>query len=688
MPHRPFLDPRPRLERATRVRPVLSGALATVGPLVFLLLSAADPAQSWATPAQGAALAGGTAIMVTLAGAMLLSVPRAAGILATLACLASLVLTLAPMMASPVLTLAVVIVAALTIELVWSTPSYAPSAPSLRASISWSRLRGSASVALVIWFIVVVGQVIPDSWALPGCAIALLICDAWIAVHLRRLAALDGTLTERRVILGGLVASVAGAALAWGNGPAMLTLGALGPVVGLVAARDPGRSVEERQGLVASLLHHPARALITTFLAFAVLGTVLLVLPAASASGRSIGIVDAAFTAVSAVCITGLVVLDTPTDFSGFGQGVILALIQVGGLGIMTYAMAIFGFLGRRLSLGHEMMAASLVGGEDRGRLAHALRRLFAVTVVAEGVGAVVLTVLFVSHGDTGGGALWRGVFTAVSAFCNAGFSLQTTSMVNYQGSAPVIHTVAALIVLGGLAPLGIIGLVGWMRGRRLPAQSKIVLATSGWLLASGAVLLGFIERDGVLADLSFWDRVHNAWFQSVTARTAGFNSVEISSLHPAALTVLMTLMFIGGSPGGTAGGIKTTTAAVLLLSVVAATRGAREASAFGVRITHHSFYKAAAVATAGLASIVAGMLAMLLTQPIPPFSVVFEVISALGTVGLSTGATGQLDGVGKVIIMVCMFVGRVGPLTMFVFVSDRQPTRLVTGPAELVDVG
>lgn len=688
MPYRRLLDPRRRLERATRVRPALSGVLATAGPLVFLLLRTAGPALPWATPAQGAALAGATAIMMTLAGAMLLWLPRAAGTLATLACLASLVLILAPMMASPVLALAVVIVAALTIELVWSTPSYAPSAPSLRASISWSRLRGSASVALVIWFIVVVGQVVADSWALAACAIALLICDAWIVVHLRRLAALDDTLTERRVILGGLVASVAGVALAWGNGPAMLTLGALGPLVGLIAARDPGRSIEERQGLVASLLHHPARALITTFLAFAVLGTVLLVLPAASASGRSIGIVDAAFTAVSAVCITGLVVLETPNDFSGFGQGVILALIQVGGLGIMTYAMAIFGLLGRRLSLSHEMVAASLISAEDRGRLRHALWRLFLVTMVAEGIGAIVLTVLFLGHGDGAAAAVWRGVFTAVSAFCNAGFVLQSGSIEAYQDEALMLHAIAGLIVLGGLSPLGILSLLDWVRGHRLPAQSKIVLVMSMWLLASGAVLFVFIERYGTFMNLSIWDRLHNAWLLSATARSAGFSAVDIASLQPAALTVLMVLMFIGGSPGGTAGGIKTTTTAVLLLSVVAATRGAREASAFGVRITHDSFYKAAAVATAGLASIVVGILAVLLTQPIAPFSAIFEVVSALTTTGLSTGATGQLDGVGKVIIMVCMFVGRVGPLTMFVFVSDRQPTRLVTGPAELVDVG
>ncbi len=434
------------------------------------------------------------------------------------------------------------------------------------------------------------------------------------------------------------------------------------------------------------LLDHPARQLVTSFLCLILLGALLLKLPLASAAYHSVSFVDAVFTAVSAVCVTGLIVLDTPAAWSGWGQAVILVLIQFGGLGIMSFATAFLGALGQRLPVRQEGAFAQVASGENRRDLYRAVKTVLGVTLVAEMLGAVILLPRFVDAGDDLGSAMWRATFTAVSAFCNAGFALQSNSLIGFARDPWVLHTVGTLIVLGGLSPAVVVGL--FRNRRRLTVQSRLVLWTSAWLLGVGAMLFIAAEWNNVLAGFGFWDKVHNGWFQSVTLRTAGFNSVDIASLRPATITLCILWMFIGGSPGGTAGGIKTTTFAVLMLAVAGAVQGRWSVTAFNRSISHATVYRAASVATIGSIALILFVLAIQLTQVAEVIPGIFEVVSALGTVGLSMGITAGLDTVGKIIIMTAMFAGRVGSMTLIVFLVAQRipPARRV--PEEHVVVG
>lgn len=473
--------------------------------------------------------------------------------------------------------------------------------------------------------------------------------------------------------------------LAWPNRGLAFTAAMLLPlVVGFLAGsvgEAPGRRWWH------AMLEHPARMLVATFAATGFVGTGLLVLPAASAMPGAIDALDAAFTAFSATCVTGLAVLDTPNDFTFTGQLVILLLIQVGGLGIMTFSTAAAALIGRRLSVRHEASVAELIGSEDRGSMFVSLRRVLQVTVVVEGAGALVLTALFLIEGDGFGQAVWRGLFTAISAFCNAGFALQSDSLVAYQQSPLVLHVIALIITVGSLGPAVVMALPDAARGRAT-LQVKLVVYSTAVLVVLPAVFFALAEWSNTLRGMSVGDAVTNAWFQSVTLRTAGFNSVDLAAVRPATLTMMICVMFIGGSPGSTAGGIKNTTAMLLLLAVLAALRGRDDADAFGHRISHRSIYKAAAVATAGLLAVVAALLAVQLTQPLPFREAAFEVTSALGTVGLSIGGTGHLDRVGKVLVILCMFAGRVGPLTLFLVLMRRERPTTLTRPLSEVPVG
>ena len=493
----------------------------------------------------------------------------------------------------------------------------------------------------------------------------------------------------RRRVLGiavGLLLAACGVIAAGLGDPARgLDIWALALVVAAALPQERARSPD----IWEPVLGHPARLLVLTFLALAVAGGVVLSLPICSSSGDGVGLLDGLFTAVSAVCVTGLIVLDTPDDFSVAGQAVILVLIQAGGLGIMTFSTAAIRLLGRRLSLRHEGAVAQLMSAEDRSQLYDAARNLIAVTVISEVAGALLLAVAFMRHDADKLQAVWRAVFTSISAFCNAGFALQSDSLIRYQNDPLVIHVVGALIILGGLSPVVVLAVIDLGRGRRsLTPQVRLALATTVSLLAGGFVVYLAMEWSATLAALSFTERLHNAWFQSVTLRTAGFNSVDIAQCAPATLSVMMAFMFVGGNPGGTAGGVKTITVAVLVLAVVAAIRGRAAASAHGRTLSHRTVYRAAAIVTVGVLIALIAVLAIQLTQTLSVSEGLFEVVSALGTVGLSIGGTAKLDSVGKVIIMVCMFAGRVGPLTLFMFLATRSSSDPWTRPEIEMDVG
>jgi trk system potassium uptake protein TrkH len=421
-----------------------------------------------------------------------------------------------------------------------------------------------------------------------------------------------------------------------------------------------------------SLFLHPEGAVVMFFLIICTIGTVILYAPVSAASTEGLSLLDSAFTAVSAACVTGLVVLDTVSDFSYFGQFIIVLLIQVGGLGIMTMSSLLILFVGRRLTLMQEDAIVDSSGTMLRGEVFSSLKKVLYVTFTAESIGAMILTFMFLTTGDSLPTALWRGVFTAISAFCNAGFALQPASMIPYQSHPGILHTVAVLVILGGLSPTFILSMSRLFRGPQLPLQFRLVAFANAVLLVGGTLVFLLLEWNQSLGGLDLSDKLHNSWFQSVTSRTAGFNSLDMNFLQPATQFILMTLMFIGGSPGGTAGGIRVTTFMILLFTVLSVAKGQTEVRAFQRNISRKTVYRATTVATCGLLTGFFGLLSLLTTQKLDPVEALFETISALGTVGLSMGTTAELDQIGKVIIMLVMFLGRVGSLSVILYLGQQ----------------
>lgn len=280
---------------------------------------------------------------------------------------------------------------------------------------------------------------------------------------------------------------------------------------------------------------------------------------------------------------------------------------------------------------------------------------------------------MFLKLGDSLPDALWRGVFTSISAFCNAGFALQTDSLVGYAHEPIVLHLVGFLIMAGGLAPATCLMIPHWIGGKRIPIAAKLALITTAAFLILGWIGILVFEWDGVLSDFGFVDKLHHAWFQSVTLRTAGFNSVDIAQIsHPTYLLMLI-FMFVGGSPGGTAGGIKTTTVAVLAVAFWTDIMHRSEIVVHNRRITPRTVYRAITIVMSGILLWMSVVFFLEVTQSISARDLVFEATSALGTVGLSTGATGQLDDIGKLTIVFAMFAGRVGPMTLFLLLSRQR---------------
>jgi trk system potassium uptake protein TrkH len=451
-------------------------------------------------------------------------------------------------------------------------------------------------------------------------------------------------------------------------------------LVMLQARRSPG------EGTWANVYEHPARLLVATFAALSIAGGVLLSLPIAAV--RPVPVVDAFFTSVSATCVTGLTTFDVASDLSPVGHALVLFLIQAGGIGIMTFSTAGALAVGRGLGMRQEIAVSGLLTGEGGGDLYGAARRILATTFAFEGAGAAVLTALFAWEGDPLPTAVWRGVFTAVSAFCNAGFLLQPHSMVPYQDSGLVLLTVAILVLAGGLGTPVLHALPALLRGRAVSLQARLVVTMTLGLVLAAFPFIVALEWDHALAGLPIHEKIANGFFHTVSGRTAGFSSIDMAHLQPATIAVQMVLMFVGGAPFSTAGGVKVTTVALLALGVLAVVRGQPEASAFGRRISHDSIYKAIAIMTMGTVFAGLAFTAVLLTQQLAFDVALFEIVSALSTTGASIGGTARLDGIGKTIVMLCMFAGRVGPVTLFLLLQERKRAARWVFPEERVAVG
>lgn len=427
-----------------------------------------------------------------------------------------------------------------------------------------------------------------------------------------------------------------------------------------------------------NLEFQPAQVLAASFLAAILVGTVLLSLPFSTTEG-SIPVIDALFTATSAVCVTGLIVKDTPVDFTPAGQVILLILIQLGGLGIMTFSTLVILAAGGRISIRDRLLVQSGYHPGIPRDFPALVRGLFVFTLVIEAMGAALLFVWF--SADYGAArAAGLAVFHSVSAFCNAGFSLFSDSLTAYCGHAGLNLTVIGLIVLGGigfpvLAEAREIA-AARLRGRRARASlhMKLVLVTTGVLIAAPFVLLYFQEAGRALASRTGQERVLGALFQSVTARTAGFNTIDTAALGTVSFLLLLMLMFVGASPASTGGGIKTSTAAVLALFLRARVRARDSVPAFGRNIPAGQVLSAFTLFALALTFVFLSTGALLAGQPgLGLREAVFEVFSAFGTVGLSMGATAGLTTAGKAVIILTMFVGRVGPLTLLYAISRRR---------------
>jgi trk system potassium uptake protein len=437
-----------------------------------------------------------------------------------------------------------------------------------------------------------------------------------------------------------------------------------------------------------SILRSPARIPILGFVILISIGTILLMLPEAS-TGRGIGFVNALFTATSASCVTGLVVVDTGSAFSPFGQVVLLILIQIGGLGIMTMSTLLLMIAGKRASLtGHIVIQDTLTHGGERSIYA-LLRDVALFTFVIEGIGIVLMFIHFVQ--DRGAvQALYLSLFHSVSAFCNAGFSLFSDSFMGYRGDWSLNLVMCFLIISGGIGFL----VLSELRQRfpynrrawsRLSLHSKLVLSTTAILLISGTLIIILMEWRNTLAHLPLPDRFLAAFFQAVTARTAGFNTLPIGNMANETLFLFILLMFIGASPGSCGGGIKTSTIAALGILGMSRLRGRKRPQLFRRTISQGTVGKAVSVVIISMLVVIVATMALLMTELGETshalsrgkfLELLFETVSAFGTVGLSTGITGGLSMAGKLILTVVMFVGRLGPLVIVIAVSRQTDSR------------
>lgn len=425
----------------------------------------------------------------------------------------------------------------------------------------------------------------------------------------------------------------------------------------------------------------PERVLAGGFLVLILVGAALLALPFASASGQSIGLFDSLFTATSAVCVTGLVAVDTGTALSLFGQVTLLVLIQLGGLGFMIFATLIMMALGRRITLRERMVIRESMSATDLSGLLRLTLWYGAMALVIEGAGAVLLALRLVPlYGWKKG--LYYAVFHAVSAFCNAGFDLfgHYSSLTAFAGDPLILLTIALLIILGGLGFSVILEVIRHHRGgRRLSLHTKVVLTATAGLLLVGTLFFALTEWHNPLTlakdDAAPAQRLLNAFFQSVTMRTAGFNSVDLAEMKESSKLMAVLLMFIGASPASTGGGVKTTTMSVLLLILISVIRGDEHVNVFGKRLPTGLMRRALAILFIDLMILLGCTMLLTLAENegLPFLDLLFESASALATVGVSAVGTPKLSFLSRLTLIPVMYFGRVGPLTLALALAHKQ---------------
>lgn len=436
----------------------------------------------------------------------------------------------------------------------------------------------------------------------------------------------------------------------------------------------------------------PPKVLVLGFAAIILLGSFLLNLPAATQDGQGLPWLDALFTATSATCVTGLVVVDTGSTFSFFGEMVVISLIQVGGLGFMTFATLVAFIIRRKISLKERLLLQESLNQHSPQGVVKLVRTIFLFTFITEGIGALLLSIRFAFDMPLDR-AIYFGLFHSISNFNNAGFDLmgEFRSMTGYVDDPVVSLVISALIILGGIGFIVVADVAEHRQWRKISLHSKVVITASAFLVILGAVLIFLMEYSNpkTLKPLSWSGKLLGSIYQSVTARTAGSNTLNIPDLTDSTLFLIIILMFIGASPGSTGGGIKTTTFAVLFGAVWSQVKGKEDVVFFRQRIIPTMIYKSLTVILTGLSIVILVTMVLEITEQKHSFlMILFEAVSAFATVGLSMGLTPELSVAGKVIIALTMFIGRVGPLTVAFALAARNQKELYRYPVGKIMIG
>ncbi|OLS38783.1 Ktr system potassium transporter B [Alkalihalophilus pseudofirmus] len=420
----------------------------------------------------------------------------------------------------------------------------------------------------------------------------------------------------------------------------------------------------------------PPQVLALGFLGTIAVGTLLLLLPIAT--NIPITFIDALFTATSATTVTGLVVLDTGSDFTVFGQVVIMILIKIGGLGLMAFAILIVLALGKKIGLRERILVQESLNQTSLGGMVRLVKVLLIFSFSMEALATILLSLRWVPEYGFGFG-IYTSLFHAISAFNNAGFSLWDDSLMGYVGDPVVNIVITLLFITGGIGFTVLYDLFEKKNFHQLSLHTKIML--TGTLILNVCAMLVILALEytnpNTIGMLSFTDKLWASYFQAVTPRTAGFNSIDIESMNPGSITFMLVLMFIGAGSASTGSGIKLTTFVVILLAVITYLRGQREAVAFERTIGDHIVMRSLAIAVISLMAVTFSIFLLSITESAPYLYIVFEAFSAFGTVGLSMGLTGELSTIGKQIIIVLMFIGRIGPVTIAFALAKSRPSNV-----------
>jgi len=444
---------------------------------------------------------------------------------------------------------------------------------------------------------------------------------------------------------------------------------------------------------IESLRKNPYMFFIIMFATIIFLGAILLTLPISTKDGRGIGFVDALFTSTSAMCVTGLTVVNTANYWSVFGKIVILVLIQMGGLGVMTMSALISFFLGKKITLKTRVFMMEERNVDELQGVVRLTKSILVYTFLVELVGAILLSFVFIKDYGVGQGIAFS-IFHSISAFCNAGFDITGNSMVNYVNNPIITFTIPLLIIVGGIGYFVFCDIYDSKGFKRLTLHSKLVIIITMLLLILGFVLVFVLEynNEGTLGNLSLSGKIQASIFQAVVPRTAGYNSVDIANLKVPTIALMVIFMFIGGSSGSTAGGIKVTTFGVIILSIYNYVRGKRDVEVFMKRIEHATIIKAVSIVGISVLLINVVTFVLTITEANSGFDfldILFETVSSFGTVGLTRGLTPVLSEAGKLILSVVMFIGRLGPLTVaFAFMKQHKNIGNYTYPEGKILIG